>query len=101
MFMGNMLITINFLDSVFDVWTGGYCCPGEKVTVLVCIVKGGYHSISQYQWYCNQCSLSNECNPILYTTQCGIYKCQVVVCDSNTKVLEFIIEGSATNHCTS
>ena len=64
------------------------------MSVLVCVVKGGYHSVSQYQWYCDDRSLSSECYPVLYTSQCGMYMCQIhVYGSSDPKEFKFTIEG--------
>ena len=83
-----VLISVNFLwhliivtyivhaDSVCSVWTGGYCCPGEEVSLLACVVKHGYHSVLKYQWYKGEASLDGECYPLLYATMCGVYRCQ-------------------------
>ena len=70
-------------------WTGGYSCPGEKVALLACVPKAGYHSICQYQWLRDDYSLDDECHPILYATQCGSYKCEVRCQDRVPEVEEF------------
>ena len=62
------------VGAVFNVWTGGYCCPGEKVAVLACVSIGGYHSEAKYQWHRDGVMLDSECQPILYTSQSGMFK---------------------------
>ena len=83
-----------FADSVLSVWTGGYCCREEKVAILACVVEGGYHSLSQYQWYKDGRSLSDEHYPIMYANQCGTYRCDVLVQDSDAKQFTFTVEGA-------
>ena len=79
-------------DSIFNVWMGGYSCSNERVALLVCLVRSGYHSVSKYQWYKDSHSLVGECHPILYVVQDGMYKCQVYFVE-DSKEYTFTIKG--------
>ena len=57
------------------------------------MVKGGYHSLSHYQWYLNNTRLCDEYYPIIYANQCGVYKCEVRVKDTSTKEFAFTVKG--------
>ena len=59
------------------------------MAVLVCLAQEGNHSVSKYQWYFNDQVLDDECNPIVYITQCGLYKCQIVYTVCNNRVFNF------------
>lgn len=74
-------------------WTGGFSCPGENVALLACVAKAGYHSNCQYQWFRNNCSLDDECHPILYASECGSYKCVVQCQDREPMEFKFSIQG--------
>ena len=90
-----MVTYIVHADSVCSVWTGGYCCPGEEVSVLACVVKHGYHSVSKYQWYKGEASLDGECYPLLYATMCGVYRCNVCVNEGEfTEDFSFTVTGN-------
>lgn len=39
------------IGDCFDVWKGGFSCPGDRVAVMAWVALSGYHSISTYQWY--------------------------------------------------
>lgn len=80
-------------DSVLSVWTGGFCCPEEKVAILACVVTGGYHPVARYQWYKDDQSLSIEYHPIMYAVQCGMYRCDINVQDADTKQFSFTVQG--------
>ena len=86
-------------DSVLTIWTGGFCCPDEKVSLLACVVKGGYHSVSQYQWYQDEISLSDEHYPIMYASQCGVYRCDVRVQNTDMKPFTFTVQGAVVVTC--
>lgn len=75
---------------MLSVWTEGYCCHEEK---FACVIEGGYHSPSQYQWYKDGRSLSDEHHPIIYANQCGTYRYDVLVQDSGAKQFTFAVEG--------
>jgi hypothetical protein len=76
-------LQVNFADAIsdclFGVWRGGFSLPREKVAVLVCFAKDGYHSLSKYQWHLNDEILMNEAHPVLYASCCGVFKCAVEV----------------------
>lgn len=86
--------TCNSVDDVFDVWTGGYSCPGERVAMMACISKAGYHSVSVYQWYKDENILQHETYPVVYVQACGVYKC-VEKFEDAKKTCVFKIEGIA------
>ena len=88
--------TINILGSSVDVWTGAFCCPGEKVAVMVCLVLRGYHSVAKYKWYCAGNVLPCETHPIVYLEVCGDYKCVIDV-NGDIQEYSFIVYGRFAN----
>ena len=63
------------------------------MALLSCVVKGGYHSVSVYQWYRDDHPLNGECHPILYASQCGVYRCDISVRDGGKRNFLFTIQG--------
>ena len=87
-----MFLTAFLIGSDLGVWTGGFACPGESVALLCCVATGGYHSCSQYQWFCNDEILREECHAIMYVTSCGTYSC-VLTTATEKKTFSFEVQG--------
>ena len=92
--MSSKPVTCHYIHigSQFAVWTGGYCCPGENVSVLVCVVTSGYHTKSSYQWYLDGQALLGDDAPVLYSELHGVFKCEIRFV-SETKDYSFIVKG--------
>lgn len=88
------------VDSQFAVWTGGYCCPGETVAVLVCVIRSGHHIMSTYQWHKDREPIIGEDAPVLYSDFCGVFMCAIQFL-SETKEYSFTVRGiTMSNQCT-
>lgn len=77
------------IGNVFDVWKGGFSCPGEKVAVLVCVALAGYLSISNCQWYERSEVLAKETHPIIYVGVRGTYRCVIDTTDKGVNEFTF------------
>ena len=53
--------------------------------------------MSQYQWYQDDISLSDEHYPIMYASQCGVYRCDVHVQNTDMKQFTFTVQGAVVS----
>lgn len=70
------------VGSKFGVWSGAYASPLDRVVVMVCVVTGGYHSLTTYQWKKDGENLESETFPVIYTQDRGKYTCQMTIAES-------------------
>ena len=88
------------LESFCGVWTGGFACPGERTALLACVVTGGYHFVATYHWQKDGSDFEDpdECYPIIYVSECGVYTCSNITSDDHTDTLTFEVNGEYVNN---
>ena len=79
----------NLLGNTFNVWASGYAVEG--IGVLAYVALNGSHCLSKYQWYQDESIIQDEVFPVIYVTQCGIYKCKLSFFDIHVHELEFVL----------
>ena len=59
--------------------------------MLAYVALNGSHCLSKYQWYQDESIIQDEVFPVIYVTQCGIYKCKLSFFDIHVHELEFVL----------
>ena len=75
-FVAHRYFSLLLLGCVFEIWCGSYASQTDDRACLACFAVQGYHSKSTYTWLLND-QLLTETTPLLYTSQEGIYRCEV------------------------
>ena len=58
-------------------WTGGI--GSTNVAMLIAVVTGGYHSMSNYRWAKDSEPLEDEVCPVIYPISTGEYICSISI----------------------
>ena len=69
----------------------------DGVGVLACIPLNRFHATSQYQWLWNDYEMEDKTYAILYTSNCGEYKCRVTVDENIHDGGVFSVTGMLNN----
>ena len=78
----------------WGVWTGGI--GSTNVAMLVAVVTGGYHGMSNYRWEKDSEPLEDEVYPVIYPTSTGEYVCSVSI-KKYRVFLSFLVTSAGQN----